>query len=118
LSHGCRNWSEPDKTNPHFARRVGQLAGSLNREDTIGRVTGKPETKRSMPIMSACYPAIIFLAVASWVLGSRMESGLQAALDPGGCNDDSHSVQAAYFDAGFADWIDICWFRRIVSTRR
>jgi hypothetical protein len=50
-----------------------------------------------------------FLAVTTRVFGS---------LCPGGCYDDSHSVQAGYSGAGFADRIDICWFRRIVSTRR
>jgi hypothetical protein len=50
------------------------------------------ELPRHSVAMSACYAGTIFLVISSWVLGSRMEPGTQAALSPGGCCDYSHSV--------------------------
>jgi hypothetical protein len=50
-----------------------------------------------------------FLAVTTRVFGS---------LSPGGCYDDSHSIQAGCSSAGFSDRIDILRFHRIVLTRR
>jgi len=61
---------------------------------------------------------IIFLALSNWILGGRMEGGLQAARNSGGCYDDSRSVQAGCSVPGFGDRIDIGWFRRIVYARR